>query len=186
VLGLFTLARMGESVMHQMGVSITQVFLPRINILMAQTESLRACTKYIIKPLLACTLSMILIIVVGIVCAWILIPFVAPEYEESLPMFAILAWSGLVPVLLLPHHVLIAAKQQRPVMAALSSMFLAFVVCAALVYALGLGPEWQAAAYMIGKAFGLAVCYWCLWRLVKGETTIRIASTAASSSDVEA
>ena len=56
VLGLFTFARLGETVVTQFAAALVSVFIPRIHQQMGMTDSLRHCALYSLRPTLAASL----------------------------------------------------------------------------------------------------------------------------------
>jgi O-antigen/teichoic acid export membrane protein len=158
VLGLFTFARIAETVVVQFTNSIAFVFIPRINQKMGATESLRHCVRYSVKPMLASFgMAMILILAGSFLCQP-LVSILAPKYIDAVPIIRVFLWAGLAPVFTIPSSVLIAAKHTWAIAIANTMAFIVFVTFAGAVVLLQLPALFVSIAYLAGLLTAVLVC----------------------------
>ncbi len=165
-LGYVTVARVGEGVIQQLGLMVSQVFVPRVNTLMGQTESFETCAKYLVRPTI-----LAVAIVTAAALAWSalcgpLIAFLLPRYTAATSPTRILAWAGLYTAMLLPHHALMAGKYTRDV----AAMYLVSLVgFAALLHFRGtveVGLTQVLWGYTGARLLTGIVCWGLVWRRV--------------------
>lgn len=159
VLGLFAFGRMGEGAVQQLALSITQVFIPRINHQMGATDNLRHCLVYSLKPTLVGVAAMAAVIVVASLACRPLIEWLTPAYVNGIPIVRVLMWAGIAPMVAMPGHVLLAARRAQPMIVANMAAFCVFSLIAGCALILKLPVIAIAWGYVAGK-MAMALVLW--------------------------
>lgn len=181
VLGLFAFARYGETVIQQFGLSIAQVFAPKISQQMGATEDLRVCARYAAKATAFGTAVALGAIVAGTLVAHPVTGWLTPAYIEAVPMFQVLLWAGLYPVLTIPSHALMADRCVYPVAAANMVSYGVFALLGGAVVWASLPYVYIAVAYVTGKIAAVMVCYVTLWLRLRARRAADMAVAVAAS-----
>ncbi|MGA2796330.1 MAG: hypothetical protein ABSE63_02000 [Thermoguttaceae bacterium] len=174
VLGLFTFARLAESVVFQATNSIAMVFIPRINQQMGTTESIRHCVRYAVKPMLASFCLATVLILAGTLLCRPLVSILAPKYIDSVPILRVFLWGGLAPVFTIPSSVLIAAKHTWAIAIANVLAFVVFITVGGASVLLHLPAIFVAFAYLASLLTVVLVCLGILWMKLQSAETFTL------------
>ena len=126
----------------------------------------------------------VLIVVANLACGP-LIGLLAPKYLAAVPIFRIVVWAGLCPVLNVPAHALIAAKHTWAIAAGNSLCFAVFIAIAGTAVLLGLPSPAVAAAYLAGQLAGVLACWVVLWMKLHAAKTPLLAHAGTNGLALE-
>jgi hypothetical protein len=159
VLGLFAFARVAESGIQQFTVSMTQVFIPKINLRMGATGDFSDCAVFSTKLTLVGTAvvagaTLIAVLVCGPLVAWL-----TPKYVAAVPAMRVLMWAGVAPMLTLPGHALMAVRYIKPMVVGSVTGFLIFCGVAGAAIVFELSPLAVAWGY-VGAKYASVIVLW--------------------------
>jgi O-antigen/teichoic acid export membrane protein len=128
-LGVFAFSGTLCAGLTMVATSISQVFLPRINMLFGSSgKNSTVCFLYCVK----CSIIGVIIMLPFVVLTyWLVDPFVKlllPKYIDCIPITRYLCWLSLIPVIDFPKQLLIVAKRTKDYAVATLTSFVLFLV----------------------------------------------------------
>ena len=166
VLGLYSVAVLGRTIVSQLAANINQVITVKIFEQYGRTKSVEDCIRLIYRPIILSFLGSIPLVIAG----WLLLPHVilliVPNYLEAVPMAQLMLLMLPITFLRLPSSIPWAMGRWFDCLVPVAVGFIVFTGLAWFLHRLGYGVLSVVLASIIGTLFNISGYFLLIRRLL--------------------